>query len=185
MRSAMLAALAALLTGCASMQPATQDSAAIEARLATELRALGFADGRLPPLKPVFGNYVDALQVGNMLYLSSAAGQRPDGQFARGRVPDQANLEQATIAARLACVRQVNRIKQAVGDLGRVKRIVSVKGKVWTQEGFTDSTKITDGCSAFLVAVFGEAGKHVRTTEGMASLPFGLTLEVDMLVELR
>lgn len=173
-----------LLGACASAPPPGQ-GAAIEARLEKALRTLGFADGKLPGLKPAFGNYVDSVQVGNMLYLSSAAGQRPDGQFARGRVPDQANVEAAITAAKLACVRQVNRMKLALGDLGRVKQIVSVKAKIWTVEGFTDSTKITDGCSAFLVEVFGEAGKHVRTTEGMASLPFGVTLEVDVTVEVH
>lgn len=173
-----------LMLGACAVSPPPQQSAAIDQRLEKALRELGFRDGKLPPLKPAVGNYVDHVQVGNMLYLSSAAGQRPDGQFARGRVPDQARLEDAIVAAKLACVRQVNRIKLAVGDLGRVKRIVSVKGKIWTQEGYTDSTKVTDGCSAFLVEVFGDAGKHVRTTEGMASLPFGVTLEVDMLVEL-
>ena len=181
----LVALFAIVLGACAAVSPSPQESAAIETRLATALRALGFADGKLPPLKPAFGNYVDAVQSGNMLYLSSAAGQRPDGQFARGRVPDQASVEAAIVAAKLACVRQVNRIKLAVGDLARVKRIVSVRGKIWTQEGFTDTTKITDGCSAFIVEVFGEAGKHTRTTEGMTSLPFGVTLEVDVLVELH
>jgi enamine deaminase RidA (YjgF/YER057c/UK114 family) len=180
-----MALLATLGLGACATGPSPQATATIEQRLEQALRGLGFPDGKLPPLKPVVGNYVDHVQVGNMLYLSSAAGQRPDGQFARGRVPDQVNLDGAITAAKLACVRQVNRIKLAVGDLGRVKRIVSVKGKVWTQEGYTDSTKITDGCSAFLVEVFGEAGKHARTTEGMASLPFGVTLEVDLLVELH
>lgn len=179
------ASLIAVVTGCTTMSVDPQVSAGIDARLAKALQGLGFADGKLPVLKPAFGNYVDSVQSGNLLFLSSAAGQRPDGQFARGRVPDQANLETAITAAKLACVRQVNRIKLAVGDLGRVKRIVSVRAKIWTQEGFADTTKITDGCSAFLVEVFGEAGKHTRTTEGMASLPFGVTLEMDMLVELR
>lgn len=182
MTTVLLVLAIATLAGCATAPPPGQ-GAAVEARLEKALRGLGFADGKLPALKPVVGNYIDAVQVGNMLYLSSAAGQRPDGQFARGRVPDQANLEAAITAAKLACVRQVNRMKLALGDLGRVKRIVSVKGKIWTQEGFTDSTKITDGCSAFFVEVFGDAGRHVRTTEGMASLPFGVTLEVDVTAE--
>jgi hypothetical protein len=94
-------------------------------------------------------------------------------------------LEDAIIAAKLACVREVNRIKMAVGDLNRVKRIVNVRGKTLAQEGFTDHTKITDGCSAFLVEVFGDAGKHTRTSEGLSSAPFGVTFEVDILVELN
>ncbi len=181
MQHIMVAALA--VAACTTT--AYAQTAAIEQRLEKALREIGFQDGKLPVLKPAVGNYVDHIQVGNLLFLSSAAGQRPDGQFARGRVPDQVKLEDAITVAKLACVRQINRIKLAVGDLGKVKRIVNVKGKIWTQEGYTDGTKVIDGCSALLVDVFGEAGKHTRTTEGMASLPFGVTLEVDVLVELN
>src|SRR5204862_6529012 len=90
---------------------------AIDQRLEKALRDLGFADGKLPALKPAFGNYVDSVQVGNVLYLSSAAPQKPDGQFFTGRVPDQVSVDQAVIAAKLACVRQVNRMKMVLGDL--------------------------------------------------------------------
>lgn len=165
-------------------QSALAQSAAIEQRLEKALREIGFADGKLPPLKPAVGNYVDTIQVGNLLFLSSAAPQRPDGQFAKGRVPDQVGVDAAVVAAKLACVRQVNRLKLALGDLARVKRIVQVRGKIWAQDGFTDHTKITDGCSALFVEVFGDAGKHTRTSEGLGSAPFGVTFEVDVLVEI-
>lgn len=158
---------------------------AIDQRLEKALRDLGFADGKLPALKPAFGNYVDSVQVGNLLFLSSAAPQKPDGQFFKGRVPDQVSVEQAVVAAKLACVRQVNRLKLVLGDLSRVKRIVFVKGKVLAQADFADHTKIIDGCSAFLVEVFGDAGKHARTTDGIISAPFGVTVEVETIVELN
>ena len=172
------------LFACAAFS-ATAQTAAIEQRLEKALRDLGFADGKMPALKPAFGNYVDSVQVGNLLFLSSAAPQRPDGQFVKGRVPDQVNVDQAVVAAKLACVRQVNRMKLVLGDLGRVKRIVFVKGKVLAQADFTDHTKITDGCSAFLVEVFGDAGKHARTTEGIISAPFGVTVEVETIIEIN
>jgi enamine deaminase RidA (YjgF/YER057c/UK114 family) len=175
----MLASLAAFPPG------ALAQSSAIDQRLEKALRELGFPDGKLPPLKPAFGNYVDTVQVGNLLFLSSAAPQRPDGQFVRGRVPDQVKVEDAAVAAKLACVRQVNRLKLALGDLNKVKRIVNVRGKTLAQEGFTDHGKITDACSAFFVEVFGDAGRHTRTSEGLSSAPFGVTFEVDVLVELN
>jgi enamine deaminase RidA (YjgF/YER057c/UK114 family) len=158
-------------------------TAAIEQRLEKALRDLGFADGKLPALKPAFGNYVDSVRVGNLLFLSSAAPQKPDGQFFKGRVPDQVSVDQAVVAAKLACVRQVNRMKLVLGDLGKVKRIVFVKGKVLAQADFADHTKIIDGCSAFLVEVFGDAGKHARTTDGIISAPFGVTVEVETIIE--
>jgi enamine deaminase RidA (YjgF/YER057c/UK114 family) len=166
----------------ATTQAGAQTSA-IEQRLEKALKDLGFADGRLPALKPAFGNYVDSVQVGNLVFLSSAAPQRPDGQFVKGRVPDQVTVDQAIVAAKLACVRQVNRMKMVLGDLNRVKRIVFMKGKVLAQADFTDHTKIMDGCSAFLVEVFGDAGKHTRTTDGLSSAPFGVTIEVETVIE--
>ena len=180
----LITGAALILASLVPLQAALAQSA-IDQRLEKALRELGFPDGKLPPLKPAFGNYVDTVQVGNLLFLSSAAPQRPDGQFVRGRVPDQVKVEDAAVAAKLACVRQVNRLKMALGDLGKVKRIVYVRGKTLAQEGFTDHTKITDACSAFFVEVFGEAGKHTRTSEGLSSAPFGVTFEVDVLVELN
>ena len=69
------------------MTASAQQTTSIDQRLEKALLELGFKDGKLPALKPVVGNYVDHVQVGSLLFLSSAAGQRPDGQFARGRVP--------------------------------------------------------------------------------------------------
>jgi len=180
----LITGAALILASFVPLQAALAQSA-IDQRLEKALRELGFPDGKLPPLKPAFGNYVDTVQVGNLLFLSSAAPQRPDGQFVRGRVPDQVKVEDAAVAAKLACVRQVNRMKLALGDLGKVKRIVNVRGKTLAQDGFTDHSKITDACSAFFVEVFGEAGKHTRTSEGLSSAPFGVTFEVDVLVELN
>ena len=166
-------------------QQQQQPAGTVESRLKTELLALGFADGQLPVLKPAFGNYVDAVKVGDMLYLSSAAPQRPDGQFVKGRVPDQVSVDQAMVAAKLACVRQIARLKLVLGDLDQVKRIVYVRGKVYSQPDFTDQTKVTDACSALYVAVFGEAGRHARTTEGIVAGPFGVAVEMETFVELK
>ncbi|MCJ0766140.1 RidA family protein [Variovorax terrae] len=162
-----------------------QETGSVESRLKSELTVLGFANGELPVLKPAFGNYVDAVQVDNLLILSSAAPQRPDGQFVKGRVPDQVSVNDAMVAAKLACVRQIARMKLALGDLNRVQRIAYVKGKIWSTPEFTDQTKITDACSSLFVAVFGDAGKHARTTEGIASGPFGATFEVETFVEVK
>lgn len=176
--------LAAMLAGVATAQAQTP-AGSLESRLSAALMELGFADGKLPALKPAFGNYVDAIQVGNTLHLSSAAPQRPDGQFVKGRVPNEISLEDAQKAAKLACVRQLARLQLVLGDLNKVKQVVFVKGKVLATPEFTDHTKITDACSALFVTVFGDAGKHARTTEGIASAPFGVTVEVETIVELK
>jgi enamine deaminase RidA (YjgF/YER057c/UK114 family) len=131
------------------------------------------------------GNYVDAVQVGKILYLSSAGPQTPSGDFVKGRVPDQVSIDDAQVALQLACVRQLARIKMTIGDLDQVKRIVFLRGKVRTVEGFNDLTKVVDACSSMLVTAFGEAGRHTRTGEGYVALPFGLVAEVEMTVELK
>lgn len=169
-------------TSAAAQQPS---AASVEERLKPELLALGFANGQLPELKPALGNYVDAVQVGSMLYLSSAAPQKPDGQFVKGRVPDQVNAADAAVAAKLACVRQLARMKLVLGDLSRVKRVVYVRSKILSQADFVDQTKITDACSALYVAAFGDAGRHARTSEGINAAPFGVTVEVETFVELK
>src|SRR4051794_12167435 len=96
----------------------------VEDRLKPLLDKLGYADGKLPVPKPAMGNYLDAVQVGKILYLSSGGPQTPSGEFVKGRVPDQVSLEAAETAVQLACVRQLARIKVAIGDLEQVKRII-------------------------------------------------------------
>ena len=174
---------AATLVGSALAQQSAPDT--VEARLKPELEALGFLNGQLPELKPAFGNYVDGVQVGNMLFLSSAAPQRPDGQFVKGRVPDQVTAADAAVAAKLACVRQLARMKLVLGDLNRVKRVIYVRSKVLSQPDFVDQTKITDACSSLFVTAFGDQGRHARTSEGITAAPFGVTVEVETFVELK
>ncbi|CAF2677898.1 unnamed protein product [Rotaria sp. Silwood2] len=158
----------------------------IEERLHAELLALGFPNGELPNLAPAFGNYVDVVQVDKLLFLSSAAPQTPAGTFVTGRVPNEISIDDAIRAAKFSCVRQVNRIKNYLGNLNRVKKIVFINGKIQTQPDFVNHTLIVDGCSAFLVNVFSdEVGKHARTSGGLQSLPFNVTVEIETIVEVK
>lgn len=175
----VIVALAAMGFGAAA------NAGEVEDRLKPILEKLGYAEGKLPVPKPAMGSYVDAIQVGKILYLSSAGPQTPAGEFVKGRVPDQVNMEAAETAVQLACVRQLARMKVALGDLEQVKRIVFLRVKVRTVEAFNDLTKLSDGCSSMLVTAFGDAGKHTRTGEGYVALPFGLTAEIEMTVELK
>lgn len=164
--------------------PADRDG--IDERLEAALLELDFPNGTLPPLAPALGNYVDIVEVGKLLFLSSAAPLTPAGTFMKGRVPNEVNVTQAVIASKLACVRQVNRLRTHLGDLKRVRKVVFVKGKILSQPDFTGHTAIVDGCSSFLVNVFGEEiGQHARTSDGLTSLPFNVTMEVEMIVERR
>lgn len=180
----MLKTIASALVACLVAASAAR-AGEVDDRLRPVLEKLGYAGGRLPEPKPAMGNYVDAVQVGKILYLSSAGPQLPSGDFVKGRVPDQVSMEKAEAALQYACVRQLSRIKATIGDLDQVKRVVFLRGKVLTTEGFGDLTKLVDGCSAMLVTAFGEAGRHTRTSEGYAALPFNLTSEIELTVELK
>ena len=79
---------------------------------------------------------------------------------------------------------QIN-LKNAVGDLNKVKRIVKVLGMVNSTESFTDQPKVINGFSDLMVAVFGEKGKHARSAVGMASLPLNMAVEIEMIVEVE
>jgi enamine deaminase RidA (YjgF/YER057c/UK114 family) len=74
-------------------------------------------------------------------------------------------------------------LKQEIGDLSRVRRVVKVTGMVNSAANFTDQPKVINGCSDLLVEVFGERGKHARAAVGMASLPMGIAVEIEMIVE--
>ena len=176
--------LSMLIAQITRARPTARDG--INQRLEAELLQLGFPNGTLPVLVPAFGNYVDVVQVGKLLFLSSAAPQTPAGTFVKGRIPNEISVADAVTAAKLACVRQVNRLKTHLGELERVRKIVFVKGKLLAQSDFTGHTNVVDGCSAFLVNVFGERiGKHARASDGLASTIFNVTLEVEMIVERR
>jgi hypothetical protein len=107
--------------------------------------------------------------------MSSAAPQTVAGTFVMGRVSNEFTADQAAIAAQLACVCQVNRLKTCFGDLKRVKKIVYVKVLVLFQPDFIGHTAVIDACSAFLVNVFGDdVGKHARSSDGIVLSPFNV-----------
>lgn len=158
----------------------------IEENLKVELLALGFPNGELPLLLPPPGAFVDVVQTGKLLILSSAAPQTPPPSpgFLKGRVPNEVSAASAQNASKLACIRQLNRVKIFLGDFDKVRKIVKVEGKILSQPDFTGHTAIIDACSTLLVRVFGEdIGKHARSSGGLISTPFNVTLELEMIVE--
>ena len=76
-------------------------------------------------------------------------------------------------------------LKAEIGELSRVERIVKVHGMVNSDPAFTDQPKVLNGCSDLLVSVFGERGKHARAAVGMVSLPMGIAVEIEMVVEVE
>ena len=136
------------------------------------------------PSKPV-ANYVKAVRTGNLIYLAGHAPVKPDGTYVTGKVGRDLTVEQGYEAAKLTAISLLSTLKAEVGDLNKVKRIVKVLGMVNCHSDFADHPKVMNGCSDLLVAVFGDKGKHARSSVGMNSLPLNTSVEIEMIVEVE
>ena len=135
------------------------------------------------PSTPV-ANFVNTVQVGNLLFLSGNGPLKPDGEFITGKVGEDLTIEEGYEAARLTGVNQIAILKNALGDLSRVKRVIRATGMVNASPDFTEHPSVVNGFSDLMVAVFGERGKHTRAAIGMGSLPFNIAVEIDLIVEI-
>jgi enamine deaminase RidA (YjgF/YER057c/UK114 family) len=135
-----------------------------------------------PPATPV-ANYVPAVRVGDLLFLS---GLGPGQSSPRGKVGKDLSLEQGYQAARATGLNLLATARATLGSLDRVKKVVKVLGMVNSAPGFTDQPKVINGFSDLMLEVFGEAiGKHARSAVGMAELPFNIPVEIEMILEVE
>lgn len=134
------------------------------------------------PLAPA-GNYVGATTVGNLVYLSGEGPRLPDGVIS-GKVGKDLSIEEAQEAARLVGLNILTTLRNHIGDLDRVKQIVKVFGMVNATDDFKRHPAVIDGFSNLMVDVFGDKGRSARSAVGMASLPFQIAVEVEMIVEI-
>ena len=141
-----------------------------------KLKDLGIT---LAPVTPPVANYVNAVRTGNLLFL---AGKGPASGIA-GIVGKDITVEQAYGHARTTGLNLMAVMRDELGSLDRVKRIVKVLGMVNAVPGFTDQPKVINGCSDLFVEVFGERGKHARSAVGMGSLPNNIPVEIEVIVE--
>ncbi len=138
----------------------------------------------LPEVQPA-GNYLPAVRSGNLLFVS---GQLPkvEGRIAfRGRVGKDLNLESARRAAKACLVNLLSVIKEELGSLDKVKKILRLTGYINTYPGFNDHPKVLDAASDLLVEIVGEAGKHSRVAIGVVELPLGAAMEMEMILEIK
>lgn len=135
------------------------------------------------PTAPV-ANYTKATRTGNLVYLSGHGPTKADGKDITGKVGKDLSTEQGIEAAKRTAISLISTLKmQLGGDLSRVRRIVKVNGWVNCTDTFKDQPKVMNGCSDLLVAVFGEKGKHARTSLGTNALPSNIAIEIEMIVE--
>ena len=129
------------------------------------------------------GNYAAAVRSGNLLFLSGKAPAAVDGVRPRGRLGKEYSSDDGFRFARSACVDLLAAIKDHLGSLDRVARIVELHGSLNTTPEFEDHARVLDGASDLLVAVFGPAGKHARSVIGVASLRNGVPLTLKATIE--
>jgi enamine deaminase RidA (YjgF/YER057c/UK114 family) len=137
----------------------------------------------LPPIPKPAGQYVHAVRTGNLLFLAGKGPHNPDGSTPKGKVGRDVTTEDAYKHARSVGLTLIAVMKETLGSLDRVKRVVKVLGMVNAVPEFGDQPKVINGCSDLFVEVFGENGKHARSAVGMGSLPGGITVEIEAIVE--
>ena len=137
-----------------------------------------------PPSSPV-ANYVNAVRVGNLLFLAGKGPQKADNTYITGKVGRDLTIEQGYEAARLTAIAHLAVLKNELGSLNKVKRIVKVLGMVNCTGDFYDQPKVINGYSDMMVEIFGEKGKHARSAVGMVALPFNMAVEVEVIVEVE
>jgi enamine deaminase RidA (YjgF/YER057c/UK114 family) len=136
------------------------------------------------PAAPV-ASYVPAVLTGNLLHISGQVSFAEDGSRIMGRLGEDMDLEGGQEAARRCGLMLLAQMKQALGSLDRVSRIVKLGVFVNCSADFTDQPKVANGASDLMQDVFGEAGRHARAAVGVPALPLGVAVEVDAIVEVR
>ena len=146
------------------------------------LTALGLA---LPAASTPVANYVPAVRTGSLVFLAGHIPRDAAGKVIAGKIGRDATEKDANAAARQTTLALLATLKREIGDLAKVKRIVRVGGFVNAVDGFQGQSQVINGCSDLLVALFGDKGRHARAAIGVASLPLGAVVEIEMIVEVE
>ena len=137
----------------------------------------------LPEVAAPVAAYVPTVRTGNLVFVSGQI-PRVKGEIQyRGHLGSDLSVEDGRAAARLCALNALAAVKNEIGDLDKVRRVVKVTGYVASAAGFTDQPKVVDGASLFLGELLGEKGKHARAAVGVNELPLGVAVELEMIVE--
>lgn len=140
---------------------------------------------KLPTPAAPIANYVGFVRTGNLLVVSGQLCLDESGKLvAKGKLGGDVFVEDGNKAARICAVNLLAQIKVAVGDLDKVSRVVRLGGFINSVPSFLDGPKVMNGASDLMVAVFGDKGRHARTTVGVSVLPLDAAVEVEGLFEI-
>jgi enamine deaminase RidA (YjgF/YER057c/UK114 family) len=149
--------------------------------IAQRLEALGI---ELPPVFPPAGNYLGCV-VDNDIAHVGGHGPVAGSDIVIGKVGGDLSLDDGRRAARMTALSILATLNAELGDLDRIERIIKVFGMVNVAPGFDQTPAVIDGCSDLLVEVFGDAGRHTRSAVGLAELPFGIAVEIELTARVR
>jgi enamine deaminase RidA (YjgF/YER057c/UK114 family) len=137
----------------------------------------------IPEPPPPLANYVAAVRTGNLVFVAGH-GPRRDGEYAYiGKLGEDLAVQDGYDAARLVILNCLASLKAEIGDLDKVRRIVKMLGMVNSAAGFHEQPAVINGASDLLVELFGDKGRHARSAVGMAALPMGIAVEIELVVE--
>jgi len=144
------------------------------------LKELGLT---LPTVPPAVANYLPYRVSGNLLFLAGQGPRAADGSFLTGKVGGEVSVEEGHRRARIIGLQLLSAMKMAVGSLDRIDTVLKMLCMVNAVPDFKDHPKVADGMSNLFVEVFGENGRHARSAVGMGSLPRGIPVEIEVIVE--
>ena len=149
--------------------------------VAARMSALGIV---LPPVFPPAANYLGCVVDNGMVHVGGH-GPVAGAEIVRGKVGGDLTLDDGRRAARMTALSILATLDAELGGLDRIDRIVKVFGMVNVAPGFDQMPAVIDGCSDLLVEIFGDAGRHTRSAVGLAELPFGIAVEIELSARLR
>ncbi|MDD4885526.1 MAG: RidA family protein [Thiomonas sp.] len=147
--------------------------------IAQTLKNLGIS---LPPVSTPAAAYVPFVQTGNLVFLSGHLAKK-DGKVWVGQLGTDIDTATAKEAARAIAIDLLGTLQAAVGDLERVKRVVKLLGLVNSAPNYTEHHLVINGASELIAQVFGERGAHARSAFGVAQLPMGAAVEIELIAE--
>jgi len=139
----------------------------------------------LPAAPAPLANYVRTVRVGNLLFVSGHGPQRDGKMQSVGKLGKDLTVQDGYKAAQLVCLNCLASVKNELGDLDRVKRVVKLLGMVNCTPDFEQQPEVINGASDLLVQLYGDSGRHARSAVGMGSLPRNISVEIEMIMEVE
>ncbi len=149
------------------------------------LKKLSDLNLKLPPPPKPAGAYIPVIRVGTLVFTSGMLPLESGEIKIKGKLGKELDIKQGYKAAKVCTLNGLSAIKQKIGSLEKIKKVIRLNGYIRSEDGFTDQAKVLNGASELLVSLFGEAGRGSRTAIGVTELPLDSPVELDMIVEVK